>query len=140
MTRPGRVSAIGLILALGACAHVPVPDVPGVAFPGSGSGPTREMVEDRVWLAQDADQAPGSFLVFVSDGTLVMDSCHETWRMAPWRWVEDAVVVWEEDAVTVRAEVVIVGRDELVLLVEPGKLDLTRTYAAAKAPQLCGGG
>ena len=134
MTRSGRIAALGLILALAACARI---GVPGVAIPGSGSQPTRAMVENRVWLAQDADQAPGSFLAFLSDGTLVMDSCGETWRLAPWRWLEDSVLVWEEDAATIRAEVVLVGRDELVLLLEPETLNLTRSYAAAQPPVLC---
>lgn len=134
MTRPGRLAALGLILTVAACARI---GVPGVAIPGSGSQPTRAMVENRVWLAQDADVAPGSFIVFVTDGTLVMDSCGETWRLAPWRWVEDGILVWEEDAATVRAEVVLVGRDELILLIEPDTLNLTRSYAAAQPPHLC---
>ena len=128
------VAALTVLLALIACDRLAVPDV---AIPGSGAQPTRTMVENRVWLAQDAGQAPGSFLAFISDGTLVMDSCHETWRLAPWRWVEDGILVWEEDAATIRAEVVLVGRDELILLLEPETLNLTRTYVAAHPPVLC---
>ncbi len=139
MIRPARIAALALILAIAACGRLSVPEIPSVAIPGSGAKPTREMVENRVWLAEDADQAPGSFLVFLSDGTLVMDSCGETWRLAPWRWVEDGILVWEEDAATVRAEVVLVGPDALVLLLEPGKLDLTRSYRAAAPPELCRG-
>lgn len=126
-------AALTVLLALSACDRLAVPDV------APGAKPTRAMVENRVWLAQDADQAPGSFLAFISDGTLVMDSCHETWRLAPWRWVQESILVWEEDTATVRAEVVLVEPDELILLLEPDTLNLTRTYAAARPPVLCNG-
>ena len=50
----------------------------------------RQLVEDRVWIATDESAAPGTLRAFLSDGTLVMTSCGETYRLAPWRWVEDA--------------------------------------------------
>lgn len=133
----GRLAVLAVAFGLTACGRV---DLPGVAVPGIGGAATREMVVDRVWLAEDADAAPGSFLVFVSDGTLVMDSCGETWRMAPWRWVDGGTLVWEEDAATLRAEVAVVGRRELVLVLEPDGMNLTRSYRAAEAPMLCPGG
>ena len=132
----GRLAVVALALALAACGRV---DVPGVAMPGSGGAGTRDLVVNRVWLAEDADAAPGSFLVFVADGTLVMDSCGETWRMAPWRWIDGGTLVWEEDTATVRAEVAVVGRRELVLVLEPEGMNLTRSYRAAEAPMVCPG-
>ena len=40
-----------------------------------------------------------------------MTSCTETYRLAPWRWVEGATLVWEEDGRVLRAEVAMVERD-----------------------------
>jgi hypothetical protein len=111
--------------------------LPEVAVPGSGNRGTAELVEDRVWIDQGADAAPGSLRAFLSDGTLVMTSCVETYRLAPWRWVEGATLVWEEDGRVLRAEVVLVGRDELALAIELGDEPVTRTFRAARSPVVC---
>ena len=125
----------GAGLGLAACARVGLPEV---AVPGSGGKTTREMVENRVWIEEGGAAAPGTFLAFLSDGTLVMDSCVETWRLAPWRWVEGSTLVWQEDTATLRAEVALVGGGELVLVMDPGGENASRSFAAAQAPVVCG--
>ena len=126
---------VGAGLGLAACARVGLPEV---AIPGSGSDTTRQMVENRVWIEEGDAAAPGTFLAFLADGTLVMDSCVETWRLAPWRWVEGSTLVWQEDAASLRAEVALVGGGELVLVMDPGGENASRSFTAARAPVVCG--
>ena len=126
--------ALLALLALGACSYVPK-----VAMPGSGSDMTRELVENRVWLDTGADAAPGSLRAFLSDGTLVMTSCVEVYRLAPWRWIDGSRLAWEEDGRSLHGEVVLVGRDEMVLAIELGGETVTRRFSAAQAPVVCPG-
>ncbi len=130
--RTAPALALLLATALAGCGRLPA-----VAVPGSGNRGTAELVEDRVWIDQGADAAPGSLRAFLSDGTLVVTSCVETYRLAPWRWVEGATLVWEEDGQVLRAEVVLVGRDELVLAIDLGGEPVARTFRAARSPVVC---
>jgi hypothetical protein len=124
--------ALFALLALGACSYVPK-----VAMPGSGTDATRALVENRVWLDAGDDTAPGSLRAFLSDGTLVMTSCVEVYRLAPWRWIDESRLAWEEDGRSIHAEVVLAGRDEMVLAIELGEETLSRRYTAAQAPVVC---
>jgi len=129
-----RGAALGLALLIAGCGRV---DLPEVAMPGSGSRDMRALVEDRVWVSTDESAAPGTLRAFLSDGTLVMTSCGETYRLAPWRWVEDARLVWEEDGAVLRGEVVVAERRTLVLAVEVGGETLTQSYRVAVPPEVC---
>jgi len=129
-----RGAALGLALLITGCGRV---DLPEVAMPGSGSRDMRDLVEDRVWVSTDEAAAPGTLRAFLSDGTLVMTSCGETYRLAPWRWVEDARLVWEEDGAVLRGEVVVAERRTLVLAVEVGGETLTQSYRVAVPPEVC---
>ncbi len=75
--------------------------------------------------------------IFLADGTLVMDSCWETYRLATWRWESDRVLVWQEDAMEVRAEVVQVGPEDLVLRLALAGGSQDEHYRAAAVPYLC---
>lgn len=133
--RRGAWLAAGLaLLSAGCTSRI---DVPSVAWPGSGNAGTAALVENRVWLSEDADAAPGTLRAFLSDGTLVMTSCGEVYRLAPWRWVEGSTLVWEEDGVNVRAEVAMAGRGEMALVIDLPDGPLTRSFRAAQAPVVC---
>jgi hypothetical protein len=131
----GLAAGIAVLLALGGCTSRL--DMPSVAWPGSGNEGTARLVEDRVWIGQDSDVAPGTLRAFLSDGTLVMTSCVEVYRLAPWRWVEGSTLVWEEDGATIRAEVALASRSELVLVLDLADGPVTRSYHAAQAPVVC---
>jgi hypothetical protein len=127
-----RAIALATLLALVACSHVPK-----LAMPGSGSDQTRGLVVDRVWIDTDAEAPRGSLRAFLSDGTLVMTSCVEVYRLAPWRWIDGSRLVWEEDGRSIKAEVVLAGRDELVLAIALDEETLTKRFSAAQAPVVC---
>jgi hypothetical protein len=97
-----------------------------------------ELVENRVWIDESPDAPRGSLRAFLSDGTLVMTSCAETYRLAPWRWVENGTLVWEEDGRVLRAEIAVVERDVMGMVVDLGNGErLTQRFKAAKAPIVC---
>ena len=129
-----RGLGLGLALVAAGCGRV---DLPEVAIPGSGTRDMRQLVVDRVWIATDESAARGTLRAFLSDGTLLMTSCGEPYRLAPWRWVEDARLVWEEDGAVLRAEVVLAERRTMVLAVEIGGEEVSQSYRAAEPPEVC---
>ena len=53
---------------------------------------------DRVWVkAGETSDLPGVIKIFLSDGTLVQDSCWETHRLSAWQQTGAKSVSWNED-------------------------------------------
>lgn len=130
-----RIALLAALLASAGCSWV---GLPSPAMPGSGNKGMETLLRDRVWIDQSAQAPQGTLRAFLSDGTLVMTSCVETYRLAPWRWVSGARIVWDEDGQTVNAEIVVVSDDTLVLAVDlaDGTTD-THTFKAAQSPVVC---
>lgn len=120
------------LLGLGACGRPDLPDMSLTAGP-------RGIFEDKVWMDQDPAAPAGSFRAFLSDGTLIMASCVETYRLAAWRRIDDTKLVWEEGGRLVRAEVAVLGARELALVIETGDGPLSQSFRAAAAPVVCSG-
>ncbi|MEO5819390.1 MAG: YbaY family lipoprotein [Vicinamibacteraceae bacterium] len=59
----------------------------------------------RTWLSTDAAASPGTLRIFLADGTLLMDSCGETYRLATWRAPRPGRIEWTEDGARIEAEV-----------------------------------
>lgn len=130
-----RAALLIALAGLAGCARL---GLPAPAFPGSGNKGMAEVVENRVWLDESPDAAKGTLRAFLSDGTLVMTSCVETYRLAPWRWVDGATLVWEEDGRSLRAEIAVAERDAMAMVIDLGDGEtLTQRFRAAKAPVLC---
>lgn len=92
---------------------------------------------NRIWVRDTgAGDLPGAMLVFLDDGTLIQDSCWETYRLSKWTKSGDAVS-WNEDGMDITADVVSVDNDDLTL-----RLNLTggaeeQKFEAAEAPYVC---
>jgi hypothetical protein len=117
------------MLGLGACTTtLRAPDP---------AAPSRLM--NRVWLvARPAGRAPGSFYVFLADGTLLMSSCVETYRLATWRAAGgDRLVVTEEPAVSYGVRVLAVGERDARLRLELVSETVDLELRAATAPFVC---
>lgn len=113
----------------------------GTVIPIAAGKDTRALLSDGMWLDTDPKAARGSYVVFLSDGGLLMASCGEGWRLSPWRMRDDSRLVWEEDGHRIEAEVAMVGGDALAitLRLESGE-ELSRSFRRARAPIVCPGG
>lgn len=137
-SRPAGLRQLALLVALLGPAGCSWVGLPSPAMPGSGNKGMEELLRDRVWLDRTPNAPPGSLRAFLSDGTLIMTSCVETYRLAPWRWVSGARLVWDEDGQAVNAEVLVVSKESLGLAIElaDGTTD-SRTFEAAQSPVVC---
>ncbi|MFO1106206.1 MAG: hypothetical protein U1E34_08890 [Amaricoccus sp.] len=128
--RAGAWIAVAALAGLGACGRLHLPDITPVPK-------QRAEIADRVWLRTDESAAPGSFVAFLSDGTMIQDSCGETWRLSPWRRVDPTTLVWEEDGKTIRAEIALLGPDTLVLVLDLDDAPVSESFRLGKAPKVC---
>jgi hypothetical protein len=92
---------------------------------------------NRVWQQTDSDELPGVIRIFLSDGTLVMDSCWETHRLSAWKLVDDGKLSWTEDGTDISARVAALTDDTLTLVLELKGGAVEEHYAAAPVPSVC---
>ena len=93
---------------------------------------------DRVWVkAGDEASLPGVVKIFLSDGTLVQDSCWETHRLSAWQKTGDNAVTWNEDGMDIKADIVTLSADELVLSLKLTGGDVEERYTPATVPYVC---
>jgi len=91
---------------------------------------------DQVWWRADQGSAPGAMQVFLGNGTLISDSCFETYRLSSWRQDGDQVM-WSEDGVEIKARVASVDAGALVLQVHLSGGEEEQRFAAAAVPYVC---
>lgn len=91
---------------------------------------------DRVWTKADGD-LPGVMKIFLSDGTLVQDSCWETHRLSPWELTSDTALKWNEDGMDINADIVSLTDAELVLSLKLGSDAVEEKYVTATVPYVC---
>ena len=99
--------------------------------------PLKRSLANRVWVKTDSDDLPSVIKIFLSDGTLVSDSCWETHRLSPWHMTSDTSLVWTEDGMDITADIVSVTTSELVLKVNLAGGAIEETYKAADVPYVC---
>jgi hypothetical protein len=91
----------------------------------------------KVWLATDPSTAPGTLRLFLPNGTLLMDSCGETYRLAEWRTVGERRLEWTEDTARIAAEITRLTDDELQLRLQLRGEAKDEAFRVAKAPMVC---
>lgn len=99
--------------------------------------PAKRSFSNRVWVKSDTGDLPGVIRIFLSDGTLVQDSCWETHRLSQWHMTSDTGFTWNEDGVDIAAEIVSVSARDLVLSVKLGGEAVEERYMAAAVPYVC---
>lgn len=93
---------------------------------------------NRVWVKAGDDAAlPGVIKIFLSDGTLVQDSCWETHRLSPWQMTDAKSLTWNEDGMDIKADIVTLTADELVLSLKLKGGDVEEHYTPAPVPSVC---
>ena len=137
-----RVILIAIAVVMtGACDRrtAPAEAQPPLATPVADSAtdtPATPSFTDRVWLRADAGSAPGAMEVYLSDGTLLSDSCFETYRLSSWR-LEGEELIWSEDGIDIRARLVSVDANTLVLRVMLRGGEEEQRFSAATVPYVC---
>lgn len=139
ITRLFATAVLGSVLAAcGAPAPPPVAQTGGAA---ATAQPDALQPEDRsrlpfvgkVWISTMPGSARGSLLIFLPDGTLVMDSCFEPYRLSRWGMAGDHVR-WLEDTIPIEAEVSVRFNSSLRLRISGQR---ERVYVAASVPYTC---
>jgi hypothetical protein len=110
---------------------------PQRVIPAEGDAARQPDFVGRVWVSTDASAAPGTFRIFLADGTLVMDSCWETYRLAPWRPIDHRRIEWTEDTVRIEAQITQLTAERLQLRLQLRGEVKEETYRLAKVPTVC---
>jgi hypothetical protein len=92
---------------------------------------------NRVWQQDDSGDLPGVIRIFLSDGTLVMDSCWETHRLSAWKMVGDDKLSWNEDGADINARIATLVGDKLTLVLDLRGGSVEEHYTAAPVPSTC---
>ena len=107
----------------------------GAAVPAISDA--RTALTDRAWIRSDSTGLPGVMLIFLRDGTLLMDSCWVTYRLARWARGSGNQVSWNEDGQDIRAEVLSLSDQELTVRLNlPGGAE-DQHYKAAATAYVC---
>jgi hypothetical protein len=91
----------------------------------------------KVWMSTDTSAAPGTLRIFLPDGTLVMDSCWETYRLARWRAIDDRRIEWMEDTARIQAQIIELTDERLQLRLQLVGEVKEQTYRPAQVPTVC---
>lgn len=128
-------TAVSALLVTAACAGptnttapAPSPDAPPAV---------QEAIAGTVWISTDPSAAPGTLRIFLADGTLVMDSCGETYRLARWAPAGPRRIAWDEDGARIQADVVHATADTLLLRLHLRTDTRDEPYRAATVPSAC---
>jgi hypothetical protein len=100
------------------------------------AGQPRPLV-GHIWLSVDPGAALGTIRIFLADGTLVMDSCFETYRLARWETVGERRIAWQEDAARIEAEVDEAQAGQLRLRLHLRQEIREEHYRLAELPLVC---
>ena len=100
-------------------------------------GDTENPLLNKVWVQQGETASPGTMQIFLADGTLVSDSCWETYRLSKWQQVSETAISWEEDGMTINADISSITADELVLSLKLGDDVVEQRFAPATVPTVC---
>ena len=101
-------------------------------------GDSENPLLNKVWVRADADEnLPGPMQIFLGDGTLVTDSCWETYRLSKWQQVSDTAISWDEDGMTINADIAELTESELVLNLKLGSDVQEQRFTTASVPYVC---
>jgi hypothetical protein len=128
-----RMAGLLVVTFLCGCEIAESPRPPA---PADRTVPAAALV-NRAWRDTDEGAAPGSMRVFLEDGTLLMTSCAEVYRLARWEVLPDGRLRWDEDGRRVDATVVHQETDSLVLDLELGADRRLVHFATSSTPFVC---
>ena len=138
MTTKAALLALFALWGIGGTAALPAmaQDRPVTEETVEGT-PLKRSLANRVWVKTDSDDLPSVIRIFLSDGTLVSDSCWETHRLSPWHMTSETGLSWNEDGMDIAAEILSVSTSELVLRLDLPGGAIEERYQAAAVPYVC---
>jgi hypothetical protein len=102
------------------------------------TGERQNPLLNKVWVRADAtDDLPGPMQIFLGDGTLVTDSCWETYRLSKWQQVSDTAISWDEDGMTINADITELTESALVLSLKLGSDVQEQRFVTGTVPYVC---
>ena len=135
-----RTALFALLAMWGVGTGICVPAIAqeDAAEESADMSPIKRSFTNRVWVQDGTgDDRPGVIRIFLSDGTLVQDSCWETHRLSEWKMTSDTGVSWNEDGMDIAADIVSVSAESLVLSLKLGTDAVEERYTAAGVPFVC---
>ena len=90
----------------------------------------------RVWASTDRAASPGTVRIFLPDGTLVMDSCGEGYRLARWS-LRAGRLAWQEDTARIEADIVRATSNALHLRLHLVRELKDEHYRPSSIPYVC---
>lgn len=137
MDTKAAIIALLSVWGVGTCATLPAlaQETEDVSEEDAGNA---NPLLNKVWVRADSDAAlPGPMQIFLADGTLVTDSCWETYRLSKWQQVSASAINWEEDGTTINADIAELTQTELVLNLKLGSDVQELRYVTATVPYVC---
>lgn len=137
MDTKAAIIALLSVWGVGTCAVVPAM-AQETEDATDDDGDRSNPLLNKVWVRADADESlPGPMQIFLADGTLVTDSCWETYRLSKWQQVSDSAISWDEDGMTIDADIASLSDTELVLNLKLGSEVQEQRFVTATAPYVC---
>jgi len=136
MTSKAALFALLAMWGVGSTVCLPAFAEEAATESASESKTSKPGLVDRVWTKTDGD-LPGVMRIFLSDGTLVQDSCWETHRLSSWELTSDTALKWNEDGMDIAADIVSLTDGELVLSLKLGSDAVEEKYVSATVPFVC---
>lgn len=138
MDTKAAIFALLSVWGVGTCAAVPSMAQEAEPATEASEASTDNLLLNRVWMREgDASALPGVMHIFLADGTMVSDSCWETYRLSTWSQVSETAISWDEDGMTINADIHSLTPDELVLNLKLAGGDEEQRFVPATAPYLC---
>lgn len=139
MDTKAAILALMSVWGVGTCATLPASAQDDTTEDATDEAGERENpLLNKVWVRADADPSlPGPMQIFLGDGTLVSDSCWETYRLSKWQQVSDSAISWDEDGMTINADIASLSDTELVLNLKLGSEVQEQRFTAAEVPYVC---
>ena len=140
MTSKAALFALLTMWGVGGAMALPAfAEEPAIELDVDGDGDAEPTLTNRVWVRSEENPGlPGSMLIFLSDGTLVQDSCWETHRLSPWEMTGAKSVQWDEDGTKIDADITSLTAEALVLTLKlKGGESQEQHFAPAAVPYLC---
>ena len=139
MDTKAAILALMSVWGVGTCATLPASAQDGTTEDATDEAGERENpLLNKVWVRADADPSlPGPMQIFLGDGTLVSDSCWETYRLSKWQQVSDTAISWDEDGMTINADIASISDTELVLNLKLGGDVQEQRFTVAEVPYVC---